>query len=75
MKLFMPIFMVFARFLFALLFQGLLALILFLRGDATQNRTPDFEKRTPDHQYPGHHKKTPKSNTQTKIWSFLGVGP
>lgn len=35
MKFFAPFFMVFARFLFALLFQGLLALVFFLRGDPT----------------------------------------
>ncbi len=33
MRTFAPVFMVFARFLFALLVQGLLTLVLFLRGD------------------------------------------
>lgn len=35
MKSCAPFFMVFSRFLFALLFQGLLALVFFLRGDPT----------------------------------------
>lgn len=39
MRTFAPFFMVFARFLFALLFQGLLALVFFLRGDPTPIQT------------------------------------
>ena len=35
MKTFAPFLMVFARFIFALFFQGLLALTFFLRGDST----------------------------------------